>query len=343
MNYKERVSQQIAQYAATVNMHDLPAIFHIWSNEHVRPGLVEVFGVDTIPEFYASAYLKARTESSSGRGAILSIGCGDGSVEIEVARALAGKGARDFQIIGADLSPILLKRLRDNVKAAGLSNIVVGVETDLNNITLTQPFDMIMANHALHHIVELEKLFDFAKSHLTERGLFATSDMIGRNGHQRWPETAAILNALWPTLSEKQRFNIQLSRFDDVFTDHDCSTEGFEGIRAQDILPLLLERFWPAGFLGFGGFIDVLVDRSFGHSYDVNNADDVSFIRFAGELNDILLDAGLIKPTMMLAHFAKDKIPEKCFRDRSARASIRTHDADWIRFYADKLKARSPA
>jgi len=32
----------------------------------------------------------------------------------------------------------------------------------------------------------------------------------------------------------------------------DCSKQGFEGIRAQDILPLLVKKFSFRSFLGFG-------------------------------------------------------------------------------------------
>ena len=43
----------------------------------------------------------------------------------------------------------------------------------------------------------------------------------------------------------------------------------FEGIRAQDILPLLVERFTFDEFIGFGNVIDPFVDRSFGPNFDI--------------------------------------------------------------------------
>jgi hypothetical protein len=39
----------------------------------------------------------------------------------------------------------------------------------------------------LHHVLNLEGLFGQIKSHLKEHGLFIISDIIGRNGHLRWP------------------------------------------------------------------------------------------------------------------------------------------------------------
>ena len=38
ISYEERVQAQIAQYANTVNMQDLPAIFSVWSMEFIAPG-----------------------------------------------------------------------------------------------------------------------------------------------------------------------------------------------------------------------------------------------------------------------------------------------------------------
>ena len=75
----------------------------------------------------------------------------------------------------------------------------------------------------------------------------------------------------------------------------------------------MLERFFPVKFFGFGGFIDVVVDRCYGHGFDVNDPKDVALIRFLGDLNDFLLDRGVIKPTMMLAYFSKEYMPKNVF------------------------------
>ena len=49
-------------------------------------------------------------------------------------------------------------------------------------------YQIVMANQALHHFVELEMLFDKVFQVLAVDGFFLTDDMIGRNGHMRWPE-----------------------------------------------------------------------------------------------------------------------------------------------------------
>ncbi len=67
-------------------------------------------------------------------------------------------------------------------------------DVDLNRIDtgISGQFDGVMASHSLHHLVELEHIFDWVKEVLRPGCVFAINDMIGRNGHMRWPETAAV-------------------------------------------------------------------------------------------------------------------------------------------------------
>src|SRR5438046_10396474 len=102
--------------------------------------------------------------------------------------------------------------------------------------------------------------------------------MIGRNGHMRWPEALWIVREIWDRLPRKYKYSHQMRRYDDYFENWDCSTEGFEGIRSQDILPLLIELFSFEVFYCFGNLIDVFVDRSFGSKYDLHNLEVVKFI-----------------------------------------------------------------
>lgn len=333
-SYASRIQAQIAQYAETVDMHELPAIFHVWSHNYIGPGLKHVFGTSSIDEAYALAYIEAR-HGKTDSGRILSIGSGDGGVELRVAKTLLGRGISDFTFVCAELSPILLNHFRAAVAREGMDAYFDAVQADLNQIAVPGTFDVIMANHALHHIEGLEALFAYCHERLRDGGILATCDMIGRNGHLRWPEAAAVVQAVWQVLRPEQRYHAQLKRYSDPFRDHDCSKEGFEGIRAQDILSLLLRTFHPYKFFGTGGIVDLLVDRGYGHGYNADDDNDVSFIRFMADLNEILLDSGVVKPTWTMAYFTKDDRGEIFYRDRRAVAAVRDRDGDpaWTRFY----------
>ncbi|WP_017669269.1 class I SAM-dependent methyltransferase [Sandarakinorhabdus sp. AAP62] len=329
--YNARVQQQIDQFIDQP-IHDLPEIFHIWSHNYIRPGIADVFGVESINDVYKGAVREASKQFGDGCR-ILSVGCGDGNVEIQLALSLIEAGFTRFRIEAVDLSPVLIERFREQLHANKLEGYILPQIADLNKRTPSEKYNVIMANHSLHHIVELEGIFDFIFESLTDDGIFATCDMIGRNGHMRWPESEAVLQTIWPLLSDRQRFHHQLLRHDrERFVDHDCSTEGFEGIRAQDILYLILNRFFPYKFFGYGGFMDVLTDRGYGPGFDQNNQWDVEFIGAMSKLNEMMLDSGMLKPTTMIAYFTKQERAPVHFRNRTARSSVRIpfEKPDWI-------------
>ncbi len=323
--YDLRKQREIEIYAEVADIHALPEIFHHWSNNYNLPAIVEVFNVRTVAEFYAMA---VRESAPSGRARILSIGCGYGDMEFDVARTLIASGYTDFELVCADISPPLIERLTASIPE-DLRSHITPVVCDLNAVDLPGPFTCMMANHSLHHIEGLEHLFDYVRDKLTEDGILATSDVIGRNGHMRWPEAEAFLQMLWRLMPQHQRVNRLMSRIEHEYINHDCSTESFEGIRAQDILPLILQRLHPKRFLGYGGgLIDLLIDRAFGHNFDARNPDDVAFIDMVATLNDLLVDADVLKPTLMFGHFSKRDLGEICFRGRSAARSVRDVTAE---------------
>jgi len=56
-------------------------------------------------------------------------------------------------------------------------------------------------------VTSLEFLFDNVKEALTNNGNFVVNDMIGRNGHQRWPEALLQLEIFWAELDERYKYN----------------------------------------------------------------------------------------------------------------------------------------
>jgi SAM-dependent methyltransferase len=299
-DYAKRIEQQVSQYANVANIHELPEIFHYWSNKYLRPRLNEVAQADSFPEFYAKGIIQAAQPGQPVK--IISLGSGDGSLEISVAKRLLERGFQSFVIYCLEMSPVLIARAQAAIQTSELSNCVVAIETDLNAWGPSRDsVDVVMAHHSLHHIVALERIFDSICTSLRRGGLFLTADMIGRNGHMRWPEVKIWIDQIWSMLPDRLKMNRSFNRFDAKFADWDCSTEGFEGIRAQDILPLILERFNFDVFLAFGGLLDIFIDRAFGHNFDASADSDKALIDFVSYLNDHLIDMGDIKPTTMIA------------------------------------------
>ena len=330
-SYEEKIAEQIEQYRDNVDMQGLPSIFTIWSHEYIRPGLKSVFGVESINLFYVEAFLAAAANNPSPPN-FLSLGCGDGGVEIEIARTLVERGLTKFRFVCLDLSDPLLSRFRAALPSDLAQHFDI-VKGDINSHLFDTKLDAVMANQSLHHFVDLEGIFRAVHDNLSDRGVFVTSDIIGRNGHMRWPEARLFVDYFWPFLTQDQRWNVLLRRAESRFADHDCSTVGFEGIRAQDVLPqILAQGFQPWKFLGFGGMVDPFVDRCFGPNLDADDSNDSFLIRRISLMNDLLLDAGLIKPTMMMGYFVKHPVEERYYRTRSARGAVRDPetDPDWL-------------
>ncbi len=119
------------------------------------------------------------------------------------------------------------------------------------------------------------------------------------------------------------RFNRQLQREESQFMDWDCSNEGFEGVRAQEVLPLLLDQFSPRVLLAWGNIIDVFIDRGFGHHFHRQSEWDLNFIDQVHAIDQAAIDRGEIMPTHLLAKFQNE--PGECLRwpDRDPRLLVR--------------------
>lgn len=321
--YQQKVQEQLDQYKEVSQMHVFSDIHRYWSQRFVRPRLEQVFYTHNHIEVYANAFLIPRASNEQQRR-YLSIGCGDGEVELSVVQYALNQGHTNFVIECMDISPYQLQRLIDKAKGADLEKYVEPIQVDINTWTADKMYDGIMAHHSLHHVVELEHLFDVIYECIKPDAAFVTYDMIGRNGHMRWPESLEILEHFWEMLPDRYKYNHQLKRIDYKFVNHDCSIKGFEGVRSQDILPLMLKRFQFERFLGYGGLTDPFVGRGYGPNFSADKPEDRAIIDLMELLNDLLIDAGYLKPTKMAAtlrtvpperrfYFGR-RTPESCVR-----------------------------
>jgi len=304
-DYQRRVSQEEHFFGNKEEVHDLPPIFHYWSDRYVRPKL-EAIGFQNPKELFRSS-LALQCERRAGETLrFVSIGSGNCDAEIELAVKLREASHSRFVIDCLEINETMLERGRAAAAQQGVADHVNALRADFNEWRPACQYDGVLANHALHHVVNLEGLFSGIKESLRPGGCFVIADMIGRNGHQRWPEALSIIQEFWQRLPPSYRFNHQLKRYEETFEDWDCSQRGFEGIRAQDILPLLVENFHFERFVAFGNLIDPFVDRSFGPNFDIHSEWDRRFIDQVHFRNDKEIARGAIKPTQMFGVLSTD-------------------------------------
>lgn len=319
-----RIKNELKTFDDNVNVHDLPEIAHYWSNRYLKP-MLEEFDIQGPDDLFVSCMGQSAADTQMESPLFLSIGAGNCDTEVRLAKRLSEGGLRDFRIECLDLNLKMLNRGKALAREEGVSDMLLFTQMDCNQWSATDVYTAIIANQSLHHIVNLEGLFKEVNRALHKRGAFIVSDMIGRNGHQRWPEALDIVHEFWVELPDRYKYNNQLKRSEKLYENWDCSSEGFEGIRSQDILPLLIDRFFFEVFIGFGNVIDIFIDRGFGHNFNPHEAWDREFIDRVHAFDEEMIIKGNLTPTHMMAvlkttepekpHYSRGLSPEVCVRD----------------------------
>jgi SAM-dependent methyltransferase len=325
-SYDAQVRAEIDLFKNWTNIHELPDIFHYWSNSKVRPKL-EAFGFSSPVDMF-KLYLKQQCQRETIRPLrFFSIGSGNCDLEVEFARHLISAGYSNFVIECLDLNPSMLERGRVAAQQNGVSAQLSFIEGDFNRWQPECEYDAVLAVQALHHVVNLEGLFKQVRMSLRPHGRFIISDIVGRKGHQRWPEALEIVQELWQELPPPYRFNRMLQRHEESYVNWDCSIQGFEGIRSHDILPLLLSHFHFELFVAYGNVVDPFVDRAFGHNFDATAQWDRDFIDRVHHRDEEAILAGWIKPVHMEAVVGKEA-PERilCHRPLTPEFCVRWPD-----------------
>jgi SAM-dependent methyltransferase len=305
--YSGRLAAEIATFENDEVVHDLPEIFHYWSNKYLLPK-IQAFGFVNPDDFFVTQLAVRMDGAAIDKYRFISIGAGNCDTEIRIARALVARGYKSFSIECLDLNPTMLDRGRNQARDAGLDDCILPQQGDFNQWKPVDSYHAVIANQSLHHVANLEGLFDAIRDAITTtNGVLITSDMIGRNGHQRWPEALTIVQEFWDRLPTQYKYNHQLKRTEEKFVNWDCATEGFEGIRAQDILPLLQQRFHFDLFVPFSNVISPFIDRSFGPNFDATSETDRQLIDEIHSRDEVEIASGRITPTQMFAVLSVDK------------------------------------
>jgi ubiquinone/menaquinone biosynthesis C-methylase UbiE len=294
-----RLARELEVYSACDNVHDLPPIAHYWSNRYLVP-MIQTVGFSSAGVMFRH-YIRKSIQSSPQPCNLLSIGSGSGKAEIEIVRSLLNDGLRNFHFECLDINPSVLKSGIQQSGELGIDKWISFREFNVNSWNPQHPYGVVMAIQCLHHFIELEALFGKIRRVLQPGGYFVVDDMIGRNGHRRWPEALRIVRQLWRELPDKYKYNRGTGIVERQFENADASTVGFEGVRAQDILPLLLMHFRFEVFLGFANLIDPFIDRSFGPNFDADSSWDRGFIDRVHALDMKHMEEGTLKPAHMYA------------------------------------------
>jgi len=154
------------------------------------------------------------------------------------------------------------------------------IEANVNDLIRTgEKWDIILCISALHHVVELEKLIKFCHDSLEEDGEFwSIGEYVGRNGNRLWPDARAEANKFFHNLPEKYRTNHHTHQVDVEIPDNDCSVASFEGIRSEDIEPILDRWFHPFDVYRRNCFLWRIINQAYSDNYNLQNSEDRTWI-----------------------------------------------------------------
>ena len=274
-----------------MHTHNWP--FHYVNRLALQPKLDAVFGqANHLTDIFARELAAAAGTTNTLR--VLSVGSGDCSLEMLLSEVIW----RDFNVTcvftcfdPSDEGFLGATRLIEAKKSAFRV---------IQQLPAEGSFDAAFAHHSLHHVSDLEELFTFVRRAIGLDGVFVISDMIGRNGHQRWPEAKRLAERLFsklpsvlgaaprdfimrsdppppPTRTPLTRSHVDLRRrrcdlaeypdFDYSKCDGKASPD-FEGVRSQDILPLLRTHFVFEKLVAFGGIAFEFVNHRLARNFD---------------------------------------------------------------------------
>ena len=117
----------------------------------------------------ARQFLRRTGAASTHR--VLSLGCGDGSIERYLAPHVA-------EIVGLDLSPVAIAQARAHAEAAGLRNVTFAVSPAGAPLESYGRFDFVAAFAVLHHLgdAQIAASLRAARNVLRTGGAFYSSD-----------------------------------------------------------------------------------------------------------------------------------------------------------------------
>lgn len=312
-----------ANYHDCIKVDDVPTIRGYWYDKFILPKL-NSFGYSSEDDFYIKNILRKIDLHNYNSIRCLSIGTGNCEFEVRLAQQLRGAGVERFTIECMDFNQAMLDRGQVLTKQGEVPEHIIPFQCDFNKWIPVGEYDVVIARWSLHHVVNLEGLFDHVKQAMKPSGVFLSSDMIGRNGHMRWPESLRIVNEYWKKMPVEYKYNPMLAKSTEEYENFDCSRAGFEGIRAQDILPLLLDRFHFEVFIGFSNIIESFIDRAAGRNFDPSREWDRKFIDEVHLRDEMEFLKGNVKPTQMFACMSKVKSDRsECILPMTPQFSVR--------------------
>ena len=116
-DYDLRVAAETLHFENNTNVHDLPDIFHYWSNKFLAPEKLHPFGITDPEQFFFLYTQKFHEENPGEEIELVSIGCGNCDMEARLAVRLRENGISHFHIDCLDINEAMLERGKEHARS----------------------------------------------------------------------------------------------------------------------------------------------------------------------------------------------------------------------------------
>lgn len=167
---------------------------------------------------------------------VLSLCCGTGNLERELLKF------SNIKLIDAfDISEESLIVAKEKIRNHPNKDIVHYQTANLNNHSFTlEKYDLVLAQECVHHIQNLETLYENVARSMKPKGMFLQFEYVGPNRFQFEDYIISIVNSILRLLPQKLRAKEPYKKttlFDIIQADPS------EAVRATDIIPLTQHYF----------------------------------------------------------------------------------------------------
>ncbi|MGB7624916.1 MAG: class I SAM-dependent methyltransferase [Terriglobia bacterium] len=242
----------------------------------------------------------------------LSLGSGDGGLE---RHALDAGAVERFDAY--DASPGAIEDAKKSAKTKGLLHRVNYVVSDLNHLRLEAGgYDSVFASMSIHHVHNLEGLFEEVRAALKLSGFFIMNEYIGPTRFQLPPIQIKLINDLLKVLPRDFRRVIRDGKpTSDIKESHLIhpltwfeENDPSEAARSAEILPLLQRFFRIVEFKPYGGTLLHFLLQDIVGNFDESQENDRAWLDILFYFEGALEDARAIDSDFALIVASPQKI-----------------------------------
>lgn len=302
-DYERRMIQEIEHYEKVFKgrlNQDVPPIWYR-VEEHFSKCMEKITGVRNLYQYVGNHTLNKKKVK------ILGLGSGACGNELDGIAPVLRQNGCEMELICVDINDAALNQAK--VEADKRFIKFTAIKQDINTIVIdNNEYDVIVAYASLHHFVELDYITRQINKGLKKDGIFVTVDIPTRNGFKMWDETYDIVKNIWNILPPKFKIDhtgFSEPRYLETYENLDYSTNSFECINSEAIIPALRKNLCEEDFVPCFSLARRFFDTKFGPNYDLHQSLDRSIFEFIMQLDEYYINSKILQPETFFGSYSK--------------------------------------